>query len=192
MPFVPTDPGSLPSPDEVLAQLQPEPGDPAQGYVTPADIEYAWQVFLSRLSHHDSSIAAQAAALTALDGRVTAVEGVNFTTVATQASLSGGDAGDLALALDTGNWLRFDGAAWNVLGLDSQAVPQAIADAVAAHVAAADPHTQYVEDGDTLTTGLTVNTIHGPLPLVPLWYGTEAQRAALGSYSNGVLYLTSD
>lgn len=60
--------------------------------------------------------------------------------------------------------------------------------AVTAHEGAADPHTQYVEDGDTLTTGLTQTTTHGDLPLMPVWSGTQTALDLLTKQA-GVIYL---
>jgi hypothetical protein len=51
MAFVPTPPGSLPSPDAILARLERGPGEPADGYITPDDLRFAWQAYLSALSH---------------------------------------------------------------------------------------------------------------------------------------------
>jgi hypothetical protein len=49
--FVPTPIGELPTPDEVLARLSPGAGeDPQVGYITPDDLAFAWQAFLSSLT----------------------------------------------------------------------------------------------------------------------------------------------
>lgn len=154
MAFTPTDPSSLPTPDEVLAQLQPEPSDPNQveGYITPDDIAFAWQVFLSRLAHHDDALTALRTASQALTGRVTATEQASQTltnrvtaleqapvvtpepfarTVAVESALPAVDAaGTLLLALDTGQWFVSDGSAWQRLGLDAASTAQDLASAL--------------------------------------------------------------
>jgi nucleoid-associated protein YgaU len=49
MPFEPTPPDQLPTPDEILARLAPQAGEGPTAYITPDDLLFAWQAFLSAL-----------------------------------------------------------------------------------------------------------------------------------------------
>jgi hypothetical protein len=132
MAFTPTPESSMPTPDAVLAQLQPEPSDPDQtkGYITPDDIEFGWQVFLSRLAHHDTALQALQAAQAAVVARVTALEAAGsagsaqpqFLRVASETSLPAGTDGALLLAEDTGQWFVYRNGTWNRLGWDTPTV----------------------------------------------------------------------
>lgn len=60
MTWTPTPPGQIPSPDEVLDQLKPEAGDPSTGYITPQDIEVAFDAFMSTDADLDSRLGSHA------------------------------------------------------------------------------------------------------------------------------------
>jgi hypothetical protein len=47
MPFVPTPPGQLPDPDTIKTWLDPESGEGAEGYITPADLKDVVQALAS-------------------------------------------------------------------------------------------------------------------------------------------------
>lgn len=139
MAFSPTPEASMPTPDEVLAQVTREQGEPAQGYITPDDIAFAWQVFLSRLAHHDSDIAALKAARDALISRVTTLEQASggsaappFAKVVPSEQLlpATSTAGELLLALDTGQWFKSNGSTWDRLGLDVPATANNLQSAI--------------------------------------------------------------
>jgi hypothetical protein len=50
IPYKPFPPGSIPTADQILGQLFPEPTDPpVEHYITPADLAYAWTAFLSMI-----------------------------------------------------------------------------------------------------------------------------------------------
>jgi hypothetical protein len=49
MTFVPTPPEEMPTPDAILARLDPAPGEGPTGYIKPDDLRFAWQAFLSAL-----------------------------------------------------------------------------------------------------------------------------------------------
>jgi hypothetical protein len=51
MTWTPTPPGGLPSPEAILARLDRGAAEPAEGYITPADLRFAWQAFLSAITH---------------------------------------------------------------------------------------------------------------------------------------------
>jgi hypothetical protein len=57
MPFVPTPPEQLPTPDDILARLEPAVGEGATGYIKPDDLQFAWQAFLSVLYHAAARVA---------------------------------------------------------------------------------------------------------------------------------------
>jgi hypothetical protein len=56
-PFTPTPSDQLPTPDELLARLAPQAGEGATGYITPDDLLFAWQAFLSAHVHAGTGIA---------------------------------------------------------------------------------------------------------------------------------------
>jgi hypothetical protein len=49
--WTPTPPGQLPDPEAILARLSPQAGEGSAGYITPEDLRFAWQAYLSAVYH---------------------------------------------------------------------------------------------------------------------------------------------
>jgi len=127
--FSPIPDGQMPSPDDVLARLQPGPGEPSTAFITKEDLQFAWTVFLSGIANGKALAQAVDGALVALTTRVTALEssGGSFTTADTAAALSPiAPNGSIALVTSTGQFFRRSSGAWLPLGLDVAGVNAAI------------------------------------------------------------------